>query len=260
MTDFFHDYKNRFTYATREADATWLEWAERHVPLSGAKVVDMGCGGGIYTKAMLALGAAEATGVDFSAAMLEGARQNAAGDSRARFVQGDAYATGLPDGSADVVLERALIHHLTDLPAAFKEAYRLLAPGGMLIVQDRTPEDCLLPGSPTHLRGYFFETFPRLAVSETGRRPTTDAVVAAMTGAGFSGIRTKWLWETRTVYAGIEELERDLLARTGRSILHELSDEQLARLTAFIAAKLTPQETPIVEQDRWTIWTARKPE
>ncbi|WP_344640396.1 class I SAM-dependent methyltransferase [Kitasatospora cystarginea] len=86
------------------------------------------------------------------------------------FRQGRAEETGLPDGSADIVFERALVHHLDDLPTAFREARRVLAPGGTLIVQDRTIEDVRRPGSADHLRGWFFEFFPGLL--EPGvRRP-----------------------------------------------------------------------------------------
>src|SRR5262249_9808097 len=83
-----------------------------------------------------------------------------------------AVATGLPMASADIVFERALIHHLGDLKACFAEARRVLVPRGTLIVQDRTPADVDLPGSPEHLRGYFFERFPRLGDVERTRRPT----------------------------------------------------------------------------------------
>lgn len=67
--------------------------------------------------------------------------------------------------------ERALIHHLrADRAALVAEASRLLAPGGTYLVQDRTPEDSSLPGSPDYPRGYLFERFPRLLAIENGRR------------------------------------------------------------------------------------------
>lgn len=39
---------------------------------------------------------------------------------------------------------------------------------------------------------------------------------------------------TRRSYTNFNELREDLLSRTGRSILHELSDEELADLVAYI--------------------------
>src|SRR3954470_601792 len=81
----------------------------------------------------------------------------------------------LPAASKNVVFERALIHHLKDYKACFAEAHRVLVPGGSLIVQDRTPDDVELPGSPEHVRGYFFERFPRLLAVELARRPTDAA-------------------------------------------------------------------------------------
>jgi hypothetical protein len=51
----------------------------------------------------------------------------------------------------------------------------------------------------------------------------------------------------------------DLLERRGRSILHELSDSELEELVDYIEAKLSELNSNlIVEQDRWTIWTAVK--
>ncbi|GEM_PF-5744472 len=57
----------------------------------------------------------------------------------------------------DVVIQkRALIHHIDDLNVCFKEGYRVLKNKGVYIIQDRTPEDCLLEGNHSHIRGYIF--------------------------------------------------------------------------------------------------------
>ncbi|MGC0422139.1 class I SAM-dependent methyltransferase [Embleya sp. AB8] len=251
----FHSEANRLTYARRSAGADWADTMRELARPAGARVVDIGCGGGVYTTAWLELGAASAVGVDFSAAILSGARERAGDRAGLAFRQGDARATGLPDDVADIVFERALIHHLDDLAGCFREARRLLAPGGTLLVQDRTPADVARPGTPTHLRGWFFERFPALLDIEAARRPTTETVTEALHVAGFDAVRTTALTETRREYADAREVTTDLLARTGRSILHDLTDAELADLAAYIEARLPP-EGPIHESDHWTIWSA----
>ena len=42
------------------------------------------------------------------------------------FLKGNAYHSTLPEGQVDIVLERALIHHLNDLNACLKEANRIM--------------------------------------------------------------------------------------------------------------------------------------
>ena len=251
----FHARANRGTYADRRASTVWAEAIRHLVDPTGKRVADIGCGGGIYSRMWHEIGAGEVTGVDFSAEMVGAAREQAAGLPLVSFRQGDAAATGLPSGSVEVVFQRALIHHLKDYEACFAEARRLLVPGGRLIVQDRTPADVELPGSPDHIRGYFFERFPRLLAVETGRRPTDAAVRRALLAAGFGEIDSATLWEVRKVYPSVEHLKRDLAARTGRSILHELDDGELADLISYIVAQL-PAGGTVVETDRWTLWSA----
>ena len=75
--------------------------------------------------------------------------------------------------------------------------------------------------------------------------------------AGFAQVQTQSLWETRRTYTTHTELAADLRARTGRSILHELTDAELTDLIDYILSKL-PANQPITERDRWTIWHTNK--
>ncbi|MFK0290687.1 class I SAM-dependent methyltransferase [Streptomyces sp. NPDC090442] len=250
----FHSTANRLTYTRRTAGDDWGRAVRALVEPRGARVADIGCGGGVYSAAWLDLGAASVVGVDFSSAMLAGARERCGPRPGLSFRQGDAAATGLPDAGVDIVFARALIHHLDDLRACCAEAYRILAPGGRLIVQDRTIEDVSRPGSAEHLRGFFFEGFPALLEVERARRPSSEGVTAALRAAGFDAVRARPLVEVRRTYADRAEVRSDLLARTGRSILHELDEAQLAALADHIEARL-PNGAAIRESDHWTVWT-----
>jgi len=254
----FHDEQNRQTYATRNADESWISLIKDTVDVSNKRVADIGCGGGIYTKALIEMGAAHVVGVDFSEEMIKGAAINCKNMQNATLLKGNAYQSNLHANEVDIVLERALIHHLNNLEACFTEAYRIIKNRGVLIVQDRTPQDCLLPGDQNHIRGYFFERFPQLIDKEISRRFDSSQVQQALESNGFRLAKTVSLWETRRVYNEYEELNKDLLLRTGRSILHELTDVELQELISFIGGKLNDSQPPIIEKDSWTLWFAIK--
>jgi SAM-dependent methyltransferase len=65
-------------------------------------------------------------------ALLENARQLGLGD-RVSATRAEAESLPFADGSFDLVLGHAVLHHLPDLPAAFAEFHRVLRPGGRIL-------------------------------------------------------------------------------------------------------------------------------
>ena len=188
--------------------------------------------------------------------MVAAAREQAAGLRRHLLPAGRCHGNRPAGGRPDIVFERALIHHLKDYRPCFAEARRVLVPGGSLIVQDRTPDDVQLPGSTEHVRGYFFECFPRLLAVEAGPPPDRCGRPRCPAGRGFSRSRERHaFWELRKTHENWQGLSQDLTNRTGRSILHDLSDKELAELIVYIEKRL-PSDGAIVEKDRWTVWSA----
>jgi hypothetical protein len=102
-----------------------------------------------------------------------------------------------------------------------------------------------------------FDVFPRLLEIENGRRPTDRTVSAALAGSGLVAVTTSSLWEIRRRYADREHYLQEIARRTGRSILHELSDEDLELLVGELRRRLPAG--PLIEQDRWTVWRAEHP-
>jgi SAM-dependent methyltransferase len=106
----------------------------------GMHAVDIGCGTGTVARWMAAqVGRGGAAfGVDVSQAQLEVARREAQrlGQAQLRFVQADAYQTGLPRAAFDVVYCRFLLCHLTQPERALREMIALLKPGGVLLCDD----------------------------------------------------------------------------------------------------------------------------
>ncbi len=100
-------------------------------------LVDLGTGTGRMLQ-LLGPRAGRATGLDASHAMLSVARANLerAGLARVDLRQGDIHAPPFARGSFDLVLVHQVLHYLDDPARALREAARLVAPGGRLLVVD----------------------------------------------------------------------------------------------------------------------------
>ncbi|MEM7482779.1 MAG: methyltransferase domain-containing protein [Acidobacteriota bacterium] len=105
----------------------------------GERVLDAGCGAGGTALWLAEEFGVEVTGYDFAPGQIDQARTFAArrpAAARVRFEVRDLSDTGAPPGSFDIVWAQESLCHLTDRPAFLAEAYRLLAPGGRLVVED----------------------------------------------------------------------------------------------------------------------------
>ncbi|NJP49146.1 class I SAM-dependent methyltransferase [Streptomyces sp. SBST2-5] len=160
-----------------------------YAELAGAdgEVADAGCGPGRGTAYLASLGL-NVFGLDLSEAMLTVARRE---HPRLRFVHGDLLRMDVADGTLAGVVSLYSTIHLPDeeLPAAFAEFFRVLAPGGHVLVAFQVGDEPRRHDRP----------FGR-PVSLDFRRRRPDRMAGLLEAAGFGIV-------LRSVHAPDEQLE-----------------------------------------------------
>lgn len=145
---------------------------QRLVAPAGKDVLDIGCGTGGLVRWLAGAGA-RPVGLEISDAQLAVAR-SADGGSGARYLVGRAERVPLPDASLDLAVFMRTLHHVppASLPAALREARRLLRPGGAVYVAEPLAE------------GDYFA----LTVLVEDEREVRAAAQAALAEAGRAGL------------------------------------------------------------------------
>ncbi|MDR2848999.1 MAG: methyltransferase domain-containing protein [Verrucomicrobiota bacterium] len=122
------------------------ESAARLVP-HAQNLLDIGCGAGNYTLMMLAkLPGLSCTLLDLSRPMLDRAAERVAAVAHQSpvTVQDDIRTAPLPENHFDIILAGTVLHHLrddADWEQVFAKLYRLLKPGGCLLISDLVAQE-----------------------------------------------------------------------------------------------------------------------
>ncbi len=161
-------------------------------------LVDLGTGTGRMLE-LFAPRIRRGIGLDLSAAMLAYARTKLerTGLANVQVRQGNIYDLPLADQSADAVVMHQVLHFLSDPQRAVREAVRVLAPGGRLLIVDFAPHELeFLRDDYAHERLGFASALIGQWLTEFGLEPTARRDLAPAKDAR-AGKLTVSLWLAR---------------------------------------------------------------
>ncbi|MET0430194.1 MAG: class I SAM-dependent methyltransferase [Microvirga sp.] len=155
--------------------------------IAGQSVIDLGCGEGTNTRRFAELGA-RMTGVDLSRRFIEEASRKESAKPLGITYLNMSFASmpSLGDGRFDVALSTMALMDSPDFPAAMREAYRILKPGGLLSFSVLHP--CFITPATTWVKdadgthlglrvGRYFDRNPFVERWHFSKRPSTGPIM-----------------------------------------------------------------------------------
>jgi len=235
------DYERYVGRWSRPVGADFLSWLGEP---AGRRWLDLGCGTGALTEAVLATWApVSVIGVDPSASFVAHARARVR-DPRASFLEGAADAIPLPGGSVDVAVAGLVLNFIPDLAAGLAELRRVVASRGTIAgyVWDYA-------GRMELIRRFWDAASaidPAAAAADEGSRfplCAQEPLYSAFTAAGLEDVEVRPI-EVPTVFKGFDDYWAPFLSGVAPApgYAMALEEERRAALREQLRATL-PTET-----------------
>jgi len=138
MTEIFDDWPERYDRWFQTPIGRLVKSVEEGLilrmlsPQSGDRILDAGCGTGVFTKGIIVAGA-QLTGLELSRSMLRGALVHC-GERHFKAVNGDMTHLPFRTDSFDKSVSVTAIEFIEDAKAAVDELFRITQPGGTIFV------------------------------------------------------------------------------------------------------------------------------
>ena len=203
----------------------------------GETVLDLGSGAGFdaFIAAQAVGPEGRVIGVDMTPEMVTQARQNAnkAGVENVEFRHGFIEEMPVEDDTVDVLISNCVINLSPDKPAVFREAFRVLRPGGRVAVSDIVLTEPLPEMVAENMAAY---------VGCVAGASLLDDYLGYLRQAGFEDIEVA---ESRQAVESLPEddpIVLSVLKGTGSCCLDELSAEIKGIASRVLSAKITARK------------------
>jgi ubiquinone/menaquinone biosynthesis C-methylase UbiE len=226
-------------------------WLPHFIDLAGLaahqRVLDLGCGTGGFALALAQRLRVEVIGVDVAVHLLRYAAAHAAA-LPLWWVRGHAEALPLADQTVDRVLMSLVLHQIAHRQQALQEVYRVLRPGGRVLVRTVAPEVTLQDWVP-------FCFFPKVAHVEAARLPAIDAILTMCRQAGFAVLRVRTV--CRNARVDLQKVTEELRQRK-RPSYQLLTDAELDHGLRRLAQEWHAKGGQWIDPKPHVLITARK--